>query len=186
MNLFEIALISLALAFNTSGICLAAGYLLRKSETGFMLRFLFILVTTQLIFSFTGLLLGKVISGIFPSAIQWIALSLLVMMGLKILYQSLQAKPEDWSFITNELRVVIRLSLATSIDPFIVSAAIGFLAPTLPNTILVIGATFLLFCSAWLIIGRIRGTASFKLRLGTTGGLILLAAGLHLFLKLIR
>jgi len=186
VNLFEIALISLALVFNTSGICFAAGYSMRKAESGVMWRFLFFFVITQILFSFAGLLIGKAISGIFPTAIQWIALSLLIMMGIKILYESLQAKPEDWPFEMNDLKVVFKLSLAASIDPFIVSSAIGFLLPNLPNTILVIGLTFLLFCSAWLIIGRVRGAASLRFHLRTPGGLILLAAGLHLFLKLIR
>jgi putative Mn2+ efflux pump MntP len=186
VNLFEIALISLALAFITSGLCFAAGYSLRKSDAGLMLRFLFLLVTTQLIFSFTGLLLGTAISKVFPFAIQWIALSVLVVMGLKTLFESLQSKQEDLTYDAAELKVIIRLALAASFTPFIVSTGIGFLSPNLPGSILVIGATFLLFCSAWLIIGRVRGAASLKIHLGSIGGLILLAAGLHLLIKLIR
>jgi putative Mn2+ efflux pump MntP len=186
VNLFEILLISLALAFNTSGICFVAGYSLRKSDSGIVIRFLFLLVTTQIIFSFAGLLLGTAIGRVFPLATQWISLSLLMMMGLKILYESLQAKTEDLTFDHTELRMIFKISLAASIDPLIVSTGIGLLLPNLPNSIMLIGATFLLFCSAWLIIGKVRGAASLKMRLGLIGGLILLAAGLHLFIKLVR
>jgi manganese efflux pump family protein len=185
VNLFEIALISLALAFNTSGICFAAVNNLRKSDAGITIRFLFLLVITQIIFSFIGLILGTAISRIIPSAIQWIALSVLIMMGLKILFESLQEKPQDWTFDITDLKVALKFSLAASIDPFIVSSGLGLFLPNLPNSILIIGATFLLFCSAWLIIGRARGTSPFKFRLRQTGGIILLAAGIHLFLKLI-
>jgi putative Mn2+ efflux pump MntP len=186
VNLFEIALISLALAFNTSGICMPVGYSLRKSDAGLLLRFLFLLVTSQLIFSFIGLLLGKAISGMFSFQIEWIVLSFLLIMGIKILSESLQAKSEDLAFNNAGFRSVIKLSLMASVNPFIVFTGIGFIAPILPNTIVVIGATFLLFCSAWLIIGRVRGSSSLRFRLGQVGGLILLAAGLHIFLKLIR
>ena len=186
MNLFEIALISLALAFNTSGICIAAGLSLRKSDAGAMLSFLFLLVTIQLLFSFTGLLFGKVISGIFPSSTQWIALLLFILIGTKILYEWLQIRTEELSPDFTDMKVVLKMSLAAGIDPFIIFCGIGFLLPGLPETILVAGMTFLLFCSAWIIIGRSGGGASLKMRLIPVGGFILLAAGLHLFLKLIR
>jgi manganese efflux pump family protein len=186
VNLFEIALVSVALALNTSGICFAAGYSMRKSDSGIMLRFLLILVITQIIFSFSGLFLGAAICGLFPAAILWITLLVLIVMGLKIVYESMQAKPEDWTFDTTEIKVVIRLALAASIDPLIVFTGIGLLLPNLPNTILVVGVTFLLFCSGWIMIGRMKGAPSIKLRIRSFGGLILLAAGLHLLIKLIR
>jgi manganese efflux pump family protein len=186
VNLFEIALISLALAFNTSGICFAAGNSLSKSDTGIMVRFLFSLVTIQLLFSFAGLLIGKVISGIFPSAIHWIAVSLLIMMGIKILYDALQTKPEEPAFKITDFKVRLRMSLAASVDPLIVFSGIGFLLPQLQDTLLVTGATFLLFYSAWILIGRIKGPSSSKFRFAPIAGLILLGAGLHLFIKLIR
>jgi manganese efflux pump family protein len=186
VNLFEIALISLALAFNASGMCFAAGYSLGKSDTGIMVRFLFSLVTIQLLFSFAGLLIGKALSGLFPLAIDWIAISLLIMMGIKILYDALQTKPEEQAYSITDFKDRLRMSLAASVDPFIVFSGIGFLLPQLQATLLVAGATFLLFCSAWLIIGRIKGPSSSKFRFAPIGGLILLAAGLHLLIKLIR
>jgi manganese efflux pump family protein len=186
VNLFEIALISIALAFNTSGICFRAASSPHKSDAGILLRMLFLLVTFQLLFSFAGLLLGKVISSVNSSVIHWIALSLMIMMGIKILFESFQGKPEYSSFNITDLKVVFRLSIAASIDPFVIFSGIGLLLPNIPDTLLLEGITFLLFISAWLIAGRKKGTDVFKLRLRPLGGLILLGAGLHLFIKLIR
>ena len=116
---------------------------------------------------------------------QWIASFLFGGLGIKILFESHQNKPEESLLETSELKTMVRLALAASINSFIVTTGIGFLAPDIPMAILIIGVLMLLLSAIWLYIGRIKGKSAFKFRSGTLGGLIMVAAGLHLFIKLI-
>ena len=80
---------------------------------------------------------------------------------------------------------MVVLALGESINAFIITTGIGFLLPDIPKALLVISIILLLFSALWIYIGRNKGTSPFKFRLGTLGGLILVAAGLHLLIKLI-
>ena len=185
MNLFEIALLTVALSFDLSGICLAAGAMLRRADAAVSLRFLFVLVTTQVLLFFAGLMVGATLYNLVSEVGQWIALILFTGMGLKILFDSLQLKPGDRTFKTSELKTMVVLALASSINSFIIATGIGFLSPDIPMALLVIGVLMLLSSAIWLYLGRIKGSSALKLHLEYIGGLILVAAGLHLFIKLI-
>lgn len=185
MNLFEIALLTVALSFDVSGICLASGAMLRKAEIAISFRFLLVLVTTQILLSFVGLMAGATLYNLVGEAGQWIALLLFAGMGLKILFESLQPKPGDRAFETSELKTMVVMALAASINPFIITTGIGFLDPDIPRAMLIITILMILSSAIWLFLGRIKGPSAYKYRMGTLGGLIFVAAGLHLLIKLI-
>lgn len=185
MNLFDIALLAIALSFDLSGICFESGALLRKTEVTVSLRFLLILGLTLVMLSFGGLMVGAILFAIVGAAGQWIAFLLFSGTGLKIIFESLQPKKGDSAFAKSEVKTMVVLALGESINAFIITTGIGFLLPDIPRALLEIGIILLLFSAAWIYIGRIKGPSPFKFRLGTLGGLILIAAGLHLLLKLI-
>lgn len=185
MNLFEIALLTVALAFDLSGICLASGITLRDASAAVFLRFLLVLTSTQVMLSFAGLMVGSSLYGLVGGAGQWIALILFTGVGLKILFESLQHRPEEREFEASELKTMVMLALSANINSFIITTGIGFLTPDIPMSLLVIGVIMLLFSATWLFLGRTNGSSAFKFRSGAFGGLILVAAGLHLFIKLI-
>lgn len=184
MNLFQIALLTIALSFDLSGICLASGFSLRKTDAGVSLRFLLVLASTQVLLSFAGLMVGTALYSLVGEAGQWIASILFTGMGLKILFEALQHKPEDRGK-TFELKTMVMLALAASINSFVITTGLGFLAPDIPMAMFLIGIIIFLFSAAWLYLGRIKGPKVFKSHLATVGGLIMVAAGLHLFIKLI-
>lgn len=185
MNLFDIALLAIALSFDLSGVCFASGALLHKAEAAVSLRFLFILDLTLVMLSLCGLMVGAALFAIVGEAGQWIALLLFIGTGLKIIFESLQPKTGDSAFAKSAVKTMVVLALGESINAFIITTGIGFLLPDIPKALLVISIILLLFSALWIYIGRNKGTSPFKFRLGTLGGLILVAAGLHLLIKLI-
>lgn len=185
VNLFEIAVLAVALAFDLSGMCLASGILLRKAGSAESIRFLFVLITIHVMLFFAGLMVGATLYTLIGRMGQWIALILFTGTGFKILFKSFQLNSGEKVFETFELKTMIIPALAASINPFIIASGIGFLSPDIPKSMLVMGVITFLFTTALFYVGKIKGSSSLKLRLGSFGGLILVAAGLHLYIKLI-
>jgi len=185
VNLFQIALLTIALTFDLSGICLASGFALRKADAAVTLRLLLVLLLTQIILSFAGFMVGTALSGPFGNAGDWIALILFTGIGIKILYELLFPKPGEKIFETPESGTLVRLALASSVNSFVITMGIGFLSPDIPMALLVFSILMLISSATWLYIGRTKGPFFLKTRVGALGGLILVAAGLHLFIKLI-
>jgi manganese efflux pump family protein len=185
VNLFEIALLTVALSFDLSGICFASGALLRKADATVSFRFLLILFAAQVMLSFAGLMVGTALYTLVGESGQWIAFILFGGTGLKILFDSFQPKPDAGAFETSEVKTTVVQALAESINTFIITTGIGFLSPDIPKALLVIGVLMLFLPAVWLYLGRIKDRSAIKFRLSTVGGLILLAAGLHLLIKLI-
>jgi len=185
MNGIQVAILGLALALNSFSTYLVSGNTLKKTQQVRFLRFGIIILASQVLMSGTGLWLGLRISGLAIQSNYYIAFGILLIMGIKIIMDSIRQKPEEKAFDLTEIRTVIMLSVAEGITPLIVSSAIGLtLQNILPAWFIII--TFqLIAIITGLFLGSRDNNLAFRLRTGPIGGLIMLAAALKLFIDLV-
>lgn len=118
----------------------------------------------------------------FEKFIPWIALVLLLYIGINMIVDSVRCKDEEHSCAKITLGALLIQGVATSIDALSVGFTIaeyGLLEAIV--SVLVIAAVTFAVCTAGLFIGRKFGT---KLagKAGIFGGIILIAIGLEIFI----
>lgn len=123
---------------------------------------------------FAGMQLISIITGID----HWIAFGLLTFIGVKMVYESRLIK-EKRKHPELDGKVLLLLSVATSIDALAVGLSLSFLKVSILEPALVIGLVTFAISLAGCIIGRKFGHI-FEERAEMAGGLILIAIGLKI------
>lgn len=121
--ILEVIFLSIALSMDSFTVSITCGLqkTLTKKRT-ILLTFSFALF--QALLPLLGALLGDVFGIFMSKADHWIAFALLFIMGLKMILEGRNFKLKEKIFDVSSLKVIILLSLATSIDAFVVG--IGF------------------------------------------------------------
>ncbi len=184
MNTFEIIILALALVFNSwisylnAGLVLAGGAFVRK--------FLYTGITflVQFILAGVGIWVGYKVGSPELKVNMLISLSILFILGLKVLLSGIRQQAPEKVFDYNVTKVVFFAALAEGITPLIIGIAIGLLSIDPYLNWLLIGVFLIFGILAGQIIPVQMGIRSLKLRLGPVGGFLLLAAALKLILNL--
>lgn len=122
----------------------------------------------------------------FSTLIPWIALALLLYIGIKMLVEGARDRknsPDDASQRKLPLRDLLIQGVATSIDALSVGftiAAYGVFMANLAS--LIIGVVTFAICMAGLYLGRKAGT-HLQWKASVLGGVILIIIGLEIFIK---
>lgn len=185
MNPIQIAILSLALALNSFTQNLSAGFVMKEEPAGRTMRFAMIMLVSLAFMTASGLWLGVRIGNLAVNSNYYISVGILLIMGLKIIFDSIRTKPEDRTYELKETRIIVMLSIAEGITPLVISIAIGLTVETaLPSwIILMIFQVLAMFTG--LLMGSRYGKSSFRYRTGPIGGLIMLAAALKILIDLI-
>lgn len=121
--ILEVIFLSIALSMDSFTVSITCGLqkTLTKKRT-ILLTFSFALF--QALLPLLGALLGDAFGIFMSKADHWIAFALLFIMGIKMILEGRNFKLKEKIFDVSSLKVIILLSLATSIDAFVVG--IGF------------------------------------------------------------
>lgn len=185
MNNFTIILLALAVALTVFPPCIAGGVVLKPEKPANKMRFVAIMVTTMALMAALGIILGMNVGRISESSNKTMALSILMIMGLKVLFDSLRTRPQDKAFDTSDFRVLLLLSLAEAIVPMVVALAVGLLIESFITPWLIFFIFILLSAVTGYLSGNTMGVQAFKMRTGPIGGLFLIAASLIMIIDLI-
>ncbi len=183
---FNTALLGIGLAMDAFSVSLANGL-----HEPYMSRKKLILISGvfgffQALMPLTGWMLAHSILQYFvqvESFIPWIALILLLYIGIKMLIKSNKEKKDDISVPAISFVVLIIQGLATSIDALSVGLTIAnydFLPAFI--SAMIIGIITFLICICGVILGKKFGT-KFSGKAEKLGGIILIAIGIEIFLK---
>ncbi|GHV34624.1 membrane protein [Bacteroidia bacterium] len=128
MSLFEIILTAIVLGFDcmiVATVCGAQPYISRKNAVVMSLSFGIFQGGMLLL----GVLLGILFSGIMQQIDHWFAFGLLFVIGLKMILDALKSHKKNvkQEFRVNRPLVLLALSLATSIDAFVVGISVGLM-----------------------------------------------------------
>lgn len=126
---------------------------------------------------FSGIQLQSIVSTLAP----WIAFLLLLGIGLKMIYESLNHDEEDISKVFS-IKELLILSIATSIDAFAVGITFAILNTPIITPIIVIGLVTFILSFIGVYIGKNIGHL-FENKIEILGGLILIGIGLKILLE---
>ena len=131
--------------------------------------------------AFIGWAAGKTIEPLIASIDHWIAFLLLLGVGGKMIYGSLDDKCETKNRKTIGLLELITLSIATSIDALAVGLTFAFLQVNIVLASTTIGVVAFVATAIGFLLGRKAGKLIGR-RAEAVGGIILMGIGLRIFL----
>lgn len=133
----------------------------------------------QALMPLLGWALGRQFEGYITSIDHWIAFLLLGWIGGKMIWDAFHPEEESGGF---DLRELLALSVATSIDAMAVGVTFAFLKVTILPAVTIIGCTTCILSLAGVCIGQKFGGA-LKSKAALAGGVILCFIGLKILLE---
>jgi len=132
-----------------------------------------------------GWMLGLSFKDFIGTYDHWVAFILLALIGGKMIYDA--AEEGSCSISLNSKRMLLTLSIATSIDALAVGVSFAVLSISqlrITSTAIVVGVITFLFCFFGTYMGSSIGCNSkFKTKIDMTGGLILIALGIKILVE---
>ncbi len=175
MSIFALILISISLAMDCFAVSLSCGaqrYVTRS--IGFKMAVFFGIFQGGMLL--LGALLGEGFRVIMETYSHWIAFGLLLVIGLKMVIEALKKGHEESEFRVDRWLVLLGLSIATSIDAFVVGIGIGLGEVNLWLSAGIVAAGSFLFSLIGLFFGRRAKFVSPRLA-ELLGGLVLIGIG---------
>jgi manganese efflux pump family protein len=142
------------------------------------LKIAFFFALFQGIMPFFGWLLGGAFLQSLQSYKHYIAFSIFLLIGIKMIYDSLKDTAKNRFFLIDNLRVIIGLSIATSLDALIIGMSFGFFNINIFKTMLIILVVTFIFSIIGIRIGKKYGHLLLGKRAEFVGGLILIGIGI--------
>ncbi|MCL2718397.1 MAG: manganese efflux pump MntP family protein [Lachnospiraceae bacterium] len=135
----------------------------------------------QALMPLTGYLIASIFADNIISYGSWIAFSLLVFLGFRMILGSFK-KESDTAKASLKPKEMFPLAIATSIDALAVGVSFAFLQVSIIPAVSLIGITTLIFSMIGVKIGTVFGM-KFKSKAELAGGVILILIGLKILLE---
>lgn len=147
-QIITFALVGIGLSFDSFAVSVSCG--LARKEIRFLQACLvaFSLAFFQALFPVIGWFIGSAVKGLIASVDHWIAFGLLLVVGVKMIFEAFKQDSKLRNFNPFKPLVLISLSIATSIDALVVGLSYGFLDTKIFIPALIIG--FVTFVASML------------------------------------
>lgn len=181
--ILEILFLSVALSMDSFTVSITCGLqkTLTKKRT-LLLAFSFAFF--QALLPLLGALLGDAFSSIMSKADHWIAFALLFIIGLKMIMDGRNFKLKEKIFDVSSLKVIILLSLATSIDAFIVGISFSMMWTIMQQVIAILAIFVATFLFSFMGVKMGEKVHFIKPRIALfTGGAILILIGVKTLIE---
>ncbi|NCC90594.1 MAG: manganese efflux pump [Spirochaetia bacterium] len=184
MGIVELLLVSVGLAMDAFAVSLCKGLRMRKINYSQAFVIALFFGFFQAAMPLLGWLLGMQFERYITAVDHWIAFILLSIIGSKMLYDSLTEDPScPVETVTRlDLRELLLLSIATSIDALAVGITLAFLKTDIFLSVSMIGVVTFLLCLAAVAIGNRFGNR-LQSKAGILGGVVLILIGLKILLS---
>ncbi|MEZ5104261.1 MAG: manganese efflux pump MntP family protein [Draconibacterium sp.] len=182
LQLITFIMIGVGLSFDSFAVSVSCG--LMKPEIRFHQAAIIAnsLAFFQAAFPVVGWLIGSSLQGLISSFDHWIAFALLLFLGIKMIIEGIKPDSSLKSFNPFKFRMLIGLSVATSIDALVVGLSFGFLnVPVLWPVIVIGGVTFFASMLGMLFGKNIPAKRSHQSLI--IGGVILVIIGLKILVE---
>lgn len=177
----EILLVAVSLAMDSFSSSIVCGSLIESKKD---IRLLTIPLSLGIFHILTPLLgwgLGAVFEVIVSSTDHWIAFFLLSIVGVKMIYGALKPPFSQKDKLLNGFQV-LALSIATSIDAFVVGVSFAFMNINIIKASFIIGIVNYLLSTTGMVIGRkVKKLVGRKAEV--MGGLVLIALGVKILIE---
>ena len=183
MSLAELFILAVGLSMDAFAVSMCKGLAQKRPSVKSMLTAGMYFGGFQALMPFIGYMLGVSFSDIISSLDHWIAFSLLTLIGVNMIKESFKEEEEKNEDGSMEVKTMLLLAVATSIDALAVGITFALLPDVnVPLAVTLIGITTFLFSAAGLKVGNLFGTR-YKAKAELTGGIILILIGLKILLE---
>lgn len=181
-QLITFLLIGVGLSFDSFAVSVSCGLMKREIHFFQALVVAGSLAFFQGIFPVFGWLIGSSLKNLISNVDHWIAFGLLAFIGIKMIIEGIKPDGSLKNFNPFDPKVLIGLSVATSIDALVVGLSFGFLDVQILFPVLVIGAVTFIASMLGMLFGKYipakRSHQSLIL-----GGVILTVIGIKILLE---
>ena len=181
MTFFEISLIGIGLSMDCFAVSVSFGTS-RKLLWRDLLRMALFFGFFQGMMTFLGWWAGDSLKQIIESVDHWVAFSILSVIGIRMIIESFKHEKERTAIDIRKFRILLSLSVATSIDALMTGVSFGFIkVDIIKTTILISSVTFIVT----LIGGKLGEKATFipARRAELMGGMVLILIGVKILLE---
>ena len=182
MEFVTIFLIAIGLSFDSFAVATSSGFMLRDIKFTDAMKISFSLAFFQGLMPVLGWLAGTAFKQYIESVDHWIAFGLLSVIGLKMIIESLKHESKRQQLNPLNLKVMISMSLATSIDALIVGISFAVVSYSIIFSVLIIGAVTFIIAMLGILFGKKAGKHLGQ-ELDIVGGLILIAMGIKILIQ---
>ena len=182
MNLYSIVLIAVALAMDALAVSIASGIILKKSKLKHAVRIALFFGIFQLFMPLIGAFAGTFIKDFMSRFDHWIIFVILTAIGGKMIYEAFKLKEDVEKFDPTNLKTLIFLSIATSIDALAVGVFLSLLSGNIFFAVSIIGIVTFILCFIGVLIGDFVGHF-FEEKIEALGGIILVGIGIKILLE---
>lgn len=180
MDFLTILMIAVGLSMDSLSVNVANGIFLKEFSWRESIKVALIFGVVQAGFTAMGWALGVRFSDHIMAFDHWVAFALLAYLGGKMIYESF--KEEKESQTTLQLRAILVMSVATSIDAAAVGVGMAFLQSPIVLPLLVIFLATFLFSLFGMHFGFRFGKIKF-IDIEIVGGVILIGIGVKILIE---
>jgi putative Mn2+ efflux pump MntP len=182
VDTLTILFIAVGLAMDAFAVSITCGVSMVKLRVRSALRIALAFGGFQALMPVMGYLAGLSIRAFMESVDHWIAFSLLVFIGCKMIYESFSMDADEKKRDADDALTLLGLSIATSIDALAVGFSLSLLKVDIIAPALIIGAVTFLISFAGTYIGTRVGHL-FERKVEVLGGLILIGIGIKILIQ---
>ncbi|MBW6534340.1 MAG: manganese efflux pump MntP family protein [Mariniphaga sp.] len=174
--------IAIGLSFDSFAVSVSCGLMKQEIRFKQAVPIAFSLAFFQAAFPVIGWFAGKTIHTLIISIDHWIAFGLLAFIGIKMMVEGIKPNGTLQNFNPFRKRVIIGLSIATSIDALVVGLSFGFLEIPILFPVLIIGAITFIASMLGMLFGKNIPAKRSKKSL-ILGGIILFGMGVKILVE---
>lgn len=182
MALSTLILIAIGLSMDALAVSISSGLSIPDVNRSHGLRIGFSFGLFQAVMPVAGWLAGTTMRVYIERVDHWIAFGLLALVGSRMIYEALTGHDTGKPVNAAEPKMLLLLSLATSIDAMAVGLSFAILHVPLFPAVVIIGFTTFLFSGAGVYLGK-RAAAHTGTYVEILGGLILIGIGLKILFE---
>ncbi|MGJ7029450.1 MULTISPECIES: manganese efflux pump MntP [Methanothermobacter] len=179
MDILSMVFLGIGLGMDVFSVSVSRGVITHESGVNYTLISALSFGIFQAGMPVLGWLSGLEIQAIVSAFAPWIAFLLLLIIGLKMIYESFMLEEDEFEFNYRELFI---LSIATSIDAFAVGVSFALLDLSIWLPVLIIGVLSFIMSIGGSYLGERIGHI-FENRTEALGGVILIIIGLKILLE---
>ncbi|HNY06572.1 MAG TPA: manganese efflux pump MntP family protein [Bacteroidales bacterium] len=183
-GIFFIFILAIGLSFDSFAVSISSGLSLNKISFFNACKIAFSLSFFQALMPLIGWFIGSQVKNYMLAFDHWIAFGLLFLLGIKMIYESIEAwkNGEEKKFNPLNFYVLIGMSLATSIDALAVGLSFALLGVHIIIASFIIGAVTFIISMTGILVGKKTG-GRFGKQMEIIGGLILMGIGLKILIQ---
>lgn len=181
MDLITLFLLAIGLCFDTFAVSVSSGLIRKEILFWQAVRIAFFLAIFQAIMPVFGWLGGITIRSWIEPFDHWVALGILTILGVKMLLES-QKNSNDKNIDPLDIKVIISMALATSIDALAVGISFAIIEVNMFLAVIIIGSVTFIASMLGILFGKKTGS-HFGQKMEIIGGIILIVIGIKIVIE---